>query len=351
VWIKKVVDCIEKARLFDIKKVSNARISKTYKFPYVFDILALWKGVFCRPNIAILDTYGEAAIWMWILLRLFRRDTKIVTIFHHYEPLSIRHKECKSACMKYYHLVDSITKIMLRNSDKIITVSNSSLRQLETAVQIRDTKKIINVGCSCGSYYPINSNGKKDIDFLCVGRLEKFDRIERIWATIKKKTPSSRFIMIGRATSEEKIRLRVLGIDHRGVVSETEKIKLYGRAKVFIFPSLFEGFGLAITEAILAGLSIVAWRIPVFEERFQDRPLNNGGLVETGNYELFAEKAIKAVEEYDKWIERSKGWPQEFFTKSWDDVGSLVVNALNNFHSHTSSTNSSLVRNERHLIK
>jgi glycosyltransferase involved in cell wall biosynthesis len=334
IWIRKVVDYLEKKKDFNIRKVNNTRISQDHKFSYLYDIHALFKGIFCNANIAILDTYGEAAIWMWILLRLFRHRTKVVTVFHHYEPLAVRHKGCGRFRMKYYYVVDSVTKIMLQDSDRIITVSKSSINQLETVFQIRDTKKIVNVGCSSVDYYIVNSNGDKDIDFLCVGRFEKFDGIEKIWNIIKEKSPRSQFVMIGRGTSEEKIRLKKIGIEHLGVVSDSEKLLLYGRAKVFIFPSLFEGFGMAITEALSAGLSTVAWSIPVFEERFRDESLNNGILVPLGNYELFGEKAVRVLNEYNDWFKQPHGRSQKFFTKSWEDVGNLVVSALR-FQPHT----------------
>lgn len=72
--------------------------------------------------------------------------------------------------------------------------------------------------------------------------------------------------MIGRVSSKDLLRLRDIGIDHRGIVSDENKLELYGRARVLLFPSLFEGFGMAITEALSAKLSTFAWKLPVFEE-------------------------------------------------------------------------------------
>lgn len=96
------------------------------------------------------------------------------------------------------------------------------------------------------------------------------------------------------------LRLRDIGIDHRGIVSDENKVELYGRTRVLLFPSLFEGFGMAITEALSARLSIVAWKLPVFEERFEDGTLNNGELIEIGNHGLFAQKALLALEGHEK---------------------------------------------------
>jgi glycosyltransferase involved in cell wall biosynthesis len=328
VWIKKIVDYIEKSRTFSVKKVSNCRQSTFYRIPYISDILAVLKGLLSNPSIAILDTYGEAAIWMWILLRLFRRNTNIVTVFHHYEPLLIRHKNCPRLIAKYYALVDLITNIMLRNSDKIITVSRSSMRELKTVVEIKPDKKIVIVGCSSTDYYNMNNNGTKDIDFLCIGRLEKFTEVENIWKQIRKKKPASKFVMAGRCSPKNLTRLRRIGIDHQGIISEKQKIDLFRRAKVFLFPSLFEGFGIAVGEALSSKMIVIAWKIPAFEERFSFQPIVNLKLVKVGNEHLFVESALKAIHDYDR-LDFSQASKRDFgTTKTWEEVGKRVVDAL-----------------------
>ena len=266
---------------------------------------------------------------MWILLRLFRPSTKIVTIFHHYEPFFVQHNKGGKFRRKYCSLLDFLTKMMLKNSDSILTVSNASLNQLENILRIRHTQKIVVVGCSNSDDLSVPRYEKRDLDFLCVGRFEKFNGIENIWNIIKKKNPTSKFVMIGPVSSKDLLRLRDLGIDHRGIVSDENKVELYGRARVLLFPSLFEGFGMAITEALSARLSIVAWKLPVFEERLEDSTLNNGELVEIGNYGLFAQKALLALQGHDKWLERAPVRVQKFnFTKTWNDVGNNVLSVL-----------------------
>ena len=57
--------------------------------------------------------------------------------------------------------------------------------------------------------------------------------------------------MAGSISENSIDKLSKIGIDHRGFVSEEEKIKLYSKSKVFIFPSAREGFGIAVAECIL----------------------------------------------------------------------------------------------------
>jgi glycosyltransferase involved in cell wall biosynthesis len=108
--------------------------------------------------------------------------------------------------------------------------------------------------------------------------------------------------MIGRASLREISHLRSIGVDHKGEVTDEEKLELYSRAKVFLFPSSREGFGIALAESLQLGMAAVIWRLPVFDELYSDSSMAKQGsvrLVERGNYELFASEALKALELYD----------------------------------------------------
>ena len=162
---------------------------------------------------------------------------------------------------------------MLNNSDNILTVSVASSSQLDKLLTTNRNKAAIVCCSSSNELSQLRTNIQRDLDFLCVGRIEKFDGLENIWNIIKKESPKSKFVMVGRASPKVRVRLQSIGIDHKGIVSE-EKLQFYSRAKVFIFPSTFEGFGIAITSHA-AGLSVVAWRLPVFEERFGKGSMTN----------------------------------------------------------------------------
>ena len=127
---------------------------------------------------------------------------------------------------------------MIRDSDMILTVSRTSARQLCSSygITLNDTKKkeyttkppgsgkirIVGTGVD---RLTIGTSAQKDIDFFCIGRIEKLDGIDKIWSDLRKLRPEVNFVMIGRASLKEIGHLRSIGIDHKGEVPDQEKLK------------------------------------------------------------------------------------------------------------------------------
>ena len=57
------------------------------------------------------------------------------------------------------------------------------------------------------------------------------------------------------------------------IVSDDHLVSLYNQALAFVFPSLYEGFGIPLLEAMACGCPIVASRIPTTLEVAGDVPI------------------------------------------------------------------------------
>lgn len=91
-------------------------------------------------------------------------------------------------------------------------------------------------------------------------------------------------------------------------VSEEELVMFYNCAEVFVYPSLSEGFGLPLLEAMACGTKILASDIPVFHEVANDipyyfNPLNKESILKALNdsqiyNSLKQDEGFKLVKEY-----------------------------------------------------
>ena len=358
-WMKKVADHIENSNRYSVLKSYAYGDSKKAIHRLFNKFYDLARIVVHSPDIAIIDAWGESSILLWFILRIFQKNAKIFVVFHHYEQrITIRKNSIE---IFYNFLIERITSIMLKNSDIILTVSKSSMRELEFFYDIKNGKnknknKNLKINGTRGILHKNNNRNrneiaivgagididildvvvssknkidkKKDIDFLCIGRIEKFIHLEKIWMKIKTVRPNSNLVMIGRASPDTIEKLLSIGIDHRGFVSEEEKIDLSSRTKVFIFPSSREGFGIAVAEALFLGIPVIAWKIPVFDDLYSKNEETKIKLIELGNWHLFADECIKAIERYNfnqsdkKYKKASNVFP------TWKNVAQNVISVI-----------------------
>jgi glycosyltransferase involved in cell wall biosynthesis len=82
------------------------------------------------------------------------------------------------------------------------------------------------------------------------------------------------------------------GLRELGRVTDPELQALYAGASVFAFPSLHEGFGLPVLEAMAAGVPVVASDIPAIREVAGDAAM----LVAPGNADYWAEALSRVLE-------------------------------------------------------
>lgn len=90
--------------------------------------------------------------------------------------------------------------------------------------------------------------------------------------------------------------MRDLGLSERvircGVLRDHELAELYRRATLFVFPSLYEGFGLPLLEAMSVGVCVVARQASAMAEVVGDA----GVLTETAEPEALAQAIAELLD-------------------------------------------------------
>lgn len=69
----------------------------------------------------------------------------------------------------------------------------------------------------------------------------------------------------------DRLRRGIPGVRHLGYVDDTDLPGLYAGADAFVFPSLYEGYGIPVVEALACGTRVVATDIPELREAAQGR--------------------------------------------------------------------------------
>jgi glycosyltransferase involved in cell wall biosynthesis len=99
-----------------------------------------------------------------------------------------------------------------------------------------------------------------------------------------------------------------------GYVSDSEVLSLYAKADVFVYPSLYEGFGLPVLEAMACGCPVITSNVSSLPEVVGDAAL----LVDPYNVEALAQAMLTVLEDDELKKEMSKRGIAQAQKFSWD---------------------------------
>lgn len=178
---------------------------------------------------------------------------------------------------------------LVAGADLLFTVSQAAASDLERFFDISQPNIQILHNGVCRSFLEVAKNSPSpevavtdstqsaSKTFLSVSSLnprKNFTRLVRAFREVA--DPDARLVLTGaghRAFADTHLQEEMASdarIVFKGYVSDEELIQLYQQSLAFIYPSLYEGFGLPILEAMHFGCPVAASDIPVFTELFSD---------------------------------------------------------------------------------
>jgi glycosyltransferase involved in cell wall biosynthesis len=194
---------------------------------------------------------------------------------------------------------------IVKRSEVCITVSNYTAKLLFRNGVKRHKVYVSGNGVDIGLIERFEAAGKL-YDGVFVGRVSRdkgvFDLV-RIWKQIILNRPESKLLIIG--TGPDFLRLKELtensnltsNVILRGSCNDSELYSLMKASRVFAFPSMFEGWGLAVGEALACGLPVVCYDIPALREIFG--ACQSVFFVPIGDTETFVETVEKILQDDD----------------------------------------------------
>ena len=239
-----------------------------------------------------------------------------------------------------------LLRLTAKMATRIITISRSSEREIMSQFQISsDRISVIYLACDQNFFYSQPSAeetgklkkqyGIKGDFVLCTASTRPYKNIDRLllaFSILKKRhAVKHRLVLVGASGRHHRFLLKMvadLGLNEdvvfTGFVPDKVLPALYSAASVFVYPSLYEGFGLPILEAMACGTPVVASNITSMPEVVGDAGL----MFDPYDVEEMCKRIYRILsneERRNKLIAKGKQRVREF---SWEKTAMEVVNVL-----------------------
>ena len=210
--------------------------------------------------------------------RLTDAGMPLITHFHHFEVIR---KPIDLLFKPFHHRIE---RTAYRDSTLVVTPSESSSQELQLGFDISPTKvRVIPHGID-----PVRFSSEPEADvsdsvqLLFVGEHEARKGIEFLLGAmdlLRNTRPETNLVAIGQGSTLRELKhlSNRLGIadrvEFRGYLPDPDGTRLpkaYSQADIFVLPSLQEGFGFVLLEAMASGLPVVATDISAIPEVMGD---------------------------------------------------------------------------------
>ena len=207
---------------------------------------------------------------------------KVVTTIHDLTTARFNNPAKNLLVYKFKQVVYKwVIKRVARKSESLIVPSEYIKRDVAQFAAVPTDKITVTYEAAdkiTASAEPILSLNNKDF-IMYVGRAQPHKNLKHAvdaFAKLKKDYPRLYLILVGRV--DDNFRLLQKYVKNRGVtdviftdfVSEGELRWLYENARVYVFPSLSEGFGLPGLEALTHGLPLISSKATCLPEIYKD---------------------------------------------------------------------------------
>ena len=223
----------------------------------------------------------------------------------------------KVFCAVYNFLIPRLCK----RAKKLITVSKFSKLEISSHYDIPEDKFIVIYNAVGEMFHPIKDEIlRNERYFLAVSSVKankNFVSALKAFESLLRTNPNVRLYIVGDCNNKN---FQAINIDQYknnpsikflGRVSDEELVKYYSNALGFVFPSLYEGFGIPVLEAQACGCPVLASDIPPLKEVLRDSALFCDPL----KTEDIASKMQKLLSEHDALAQNGYRNVKRF---SWD---------------------------------
>jgi glycosyltransferase involved in cell wall biosynthesis len=192
-------------------------------------------------------------------------------------------------------------------ADRIVAVSEATKDALVKQYGIPENNvSVIHNAVDTSRFHPLEIQ-KHPHSLLYVGRIDKRKGIEfliRSMPFIMDQIPDVQLLVGGKGSYLDKMKTLVgrlhleQAVTFLGFVPDDQLNELYNRAQCVVVPSIFEGFGITVIEALAAGTRVVGTDVDGIREILQSGEY--GTLVPYGNHQALANAVIAELNDPKK---------------------------------------------------
>lgn len=212
----------------------------------------------------------------------------LVIVYHHitkllFAPLGVGIVERRRMGYSLFSsvwlsVVPAINRMSAGLADVQLALSTSTKEEVEAAVGVENCIVVGN-GIDSDKFRQIQVEKEYEAAFLGrIVRQKGIDTLLRAWSSVTKRKPGSRLVLIGGGDADQIRHYRSLAeevgvadsVDFKGFLSDEEVVRTLNSSRMFVFPSLKEGFAQAVSQAMACGLCCVISDIPALRETYGD---------------------------------------------------------------------------------
>ncbi len=227
-------------------------------------------------------------------------------------------------------------KMIIKDADRILVVSPLVRDYFIKQGVSSDRISMVLNGVDTDFINSVDESNVPEYDGVFFARLAPSKGIYElpdIWAKVCDKIPDAKLAIIGGGSEQIKKELSDLfeqkGTGHNikilGYLESDVAYALMKRAKVFVFPSHEEGWGITIAEAMACKLPVVSYKLPVFKYIFPNLLMS----VEMGDTDSFSSEIIRLLQDDSKRMELAdRGYQYTIDNYTWKKAADLELKAL-----------------------
>jgi glycosyltransferase involved in cell wall biosynthesis len=269
----------------------------------------------------------------------------LIIVYHHISRLSFapigvgiaerRRKGYGLFSSVWLSLVPALNRKSVGLADIHLALSTSTKKEVRAWVGVENCVVVGN-GLDTKKFRQIAVEKEYEAAFL--GRIvpqKGIDTLLKAWSSVVQQRPGSRLVLIGGADSSNMRFFRKFAdevgvadsVDFKGFLSDEEVVSTLNSSKMFVFPSLKEGFAQAVSQAMACGLCCVVSDIPALRETYGDVAV----FVPPNNPEALANQIVRMLTNDSGLLEGGAGSRQYVQKFDWGAVVDRELDAIRRF--------------------